>query len=166
MSHEYPLEVLIELRSASVDAAERSLAEEVGRLDELTEQLEALKTQKSDLTERRREYEQRFHRRRREGTVGASDYATMRRYLEGIDLDIAQTGREMDRTEVRVEAQQESVDAHRRELADAKAELEVVDRHRSSWRDEKARLAARRRREEMNEIGMTIWRGTRYDSAY
>jgi flagellar biosynthesis chaperone FliJ len=159
VSEPYPLEVLLELREAAVDKAQRALADQVGRLDSMIQHRDTLEAERDDLLGERRAKEERFHRRRREERVGGGDFASMRLYLKGIDVDVARLGEELTAARQEV-AQQESVVAqHRQRLADAKAELEVVERHRGDWEDERARMEKRREHDMMDEIGTTIWRG-------
>lgn len=165
MSESYPLEVLIELREAAVDEAQRDLAEHVGRLESMIQHRDALEAQRETLLGERRRKESQFHRRRRAESVGGGDFASMQLYLKGIDVDVARLGEELTVACQEV-AQQESVVAqHRRRLADAKAELEVVERHRGGWEDARARVQKRRENDVMDEIGTTIWRGGSDDDA-
>lgn len=159
MSEPYPLEVLIELREAAVDKAQRALADQVSRLDSFIQHRDALDAQRDELLGERRTKEERFHRRRRQERVGGGDFASMRLYLKGIDVDVARLGEELTAARQEVAQQEAVVAQHRQRLADAKAELEVVERHRGEWEGKRARIEKRREHDMMDEIGTTMWRG-------
>lgn len=159
MNEDYPLKVLLELRADAVDEAERELASEVGRLNELIERREELGARRQRLIDKRHAREETFRQRRRDESVTGAEFAQIRLFLKGLDIDIEQLRVEQAHVDERVEGQTSVVDQRRDELAEAKAELEVVQRHRADWQADRERLKKRRQADAMDELGTMVWRG-------
>ncbi len=150
MNDEFPSNALLELREkreeeamaalASASAAERTVAEAIGRLETRLDRLAG------QIADARPEY--------------SSDLAAMQRadrYVRALEEELASARRELEQLEAERDRRAEAVTAARKSAADAAAATGAIRSRREAWESERRRAERRKEDAALDELAIRKW---------
>ncbi len=156
MATKYRLEPLLRIKARARRRAEISLAQAIAHLEREKKRKKELEEEKKDLIDAKREIRAEVEKRmtNQEGVIG--DSFRYIDYMKGLDEDVHQKDRDLERQEEVIEDATIIVSRARRDYIDAAQEHKVMEKHKELWAKRQQKELARREQKELDELGQVI----------
>ncbi len=156
MSEKYRLEPLLRIKARARKRAEIALAQAIGHLEKEKKRKEELEQEKQDLITTKTEIRNELDARMNSEAGIVSDSFQYINYMRGLEEDIGQKDRDIERQEDVIEDAKVVVGRARRDYIDAAQEHKVMEKHKELWEKRQQKELMRREQKEMDELGQVI----------
>ena len=117
---------------------------------------EELEQEKQDLLDNKKEVRSALDQQLTSNESVVSDSFRYIDFLKGLDEDVGQKDRDIERQEGMIEDAQVMVSRTRRDYMDAAQEHKVMEKHKELWEKRQRHEMNRREQKEMDELGQVI----------
>lgn len=161
MRSKYRLEPLLRIKARARKRAEIALAQAIGHLEREKKRKTELEEEKQHLVETKKEVRTELDIRMTSVEGVVSDSFRYIDYMRGLDEDVHQKERDIERQDEVIEDAKVVVARARRDYMDAAQEHKVMEKHKELWQKKQQKEVTRREQKEMDELGQVIHQMTR-----
>lgn len=152
----YRLEPLLRIKARVRKRAEIALAKAISHLEKEKKRKTELEEEKQNLIDTKKEVRDELDRRIVDDRGTISDSYRYIDYMRGLDEDIHQKERDIERQEEVIEDCKVIVTRARRDYIDAAKEHKIMKKHKELWEKRLQQELAKREQKEMDELGQVI----------
>jgi flagellar export protein FliJ len=154
----YRLEPLLRIKARARKRTEIALAKAIGHLEREKKRKTELEEEKQNLIDTKKEIRDELDRSITSDAGMVQDSYRYIDYMRGLDEDIHQKDRDIERQEDIIEDAKVVVTRARRDYIDAAKEHKIMEKHKELWVRRHQKELARREQKEMDELGQVIHR--------
>ena len=161
MKNKYRLDALLRIKAYARKRSEIALGKAIGHLENEKKRKKELEEEKQDLITTRKEVRSELDVRLSSEEGSVADSARYIDYMRGLDEDIHQKERDIERQKEVIEDAKVVVKRARHDYIDAVKEHKVMEKHKELWEKRRRKELARHEQKQMDELGQVIHQMTR-----